>query len=354
MSYFTKKFDEIVYEGSPSNRRNSEASLLRCPDGRLMLVHTRFLDKGADHAPADLFVQYSEDGQHWGNGKVLLARKDYANVMAPGLVRLDAETIGITYIKKLDSNRAGLEFMRSTDNGNSWSDPVEITAMDCYTVSLNNTFIKTKAGRLIQPIYQTKTGGWVVDEHYKATCVFSDDLGRSWKQSESWVDCPGRGAMEPVIFEAGDEKLVMFLRTDQGWIYSAESQDGGESWTESSNTNIRSPQAPCMIITAGEGETGILCWNEKVVEGAQHGGPRNPLYLASCDLSNGYLNWENKFVLQESENDVRTFGYPSLYVEGNTLWISYYESSGKIALDCQGTKFISLRLACVEMQANEG
>lgn len=78
-----------------------------------------------------------------------------------------------------------------------------------------------------------------------AFVYYSDDDGRSWKQSNQ-VNAPfhqkggfhqgvrwNHGGVEPTVVELNDGRLWMIFRTSQDRHYQSWSYDGGETWTES-------------------------------------------------------------------------------------------------------------------------
>src|SRR5690606_14979508 len=111
----------------PENPRNSEGDFIALKDGRILYVYSRFYGgSGSDHAPAQLMGRYSDDGgKTWTEEDYLIVDKEGdMNVMSVSLLRLHNGTIALFYVRKnsMDDCRPFLRF--STDEAQTWTDPV--------------------------------------------------------------------------------------------------------------------------------------------------------------------------------------------------------------------------------------
>lgn len=118
---------------------------------------------------------------------------------------------------------------RWSDNaGQSWSDPIDLTAVgrDLTDPAWRSSVpgpggaIQTHTGRLLVPMWKMP---------FATFCIFSDDHGRTWRRGQP---VPGnQGGDECQVVELGNGRILMDIRQEKGsarWF--AKSADAGESW----------------------------------------------------------------------------------------------------------------------------
>jgi sialidase-1 len=118
----------------------------------------------------------------------------------------------------------------SSDDGATWSTPLDITAMTkkpewTQTVHGPGVGIQTRTGRLVIPCCECKADG--VDWNF---AIFSDDHGKTWRMSDNEV---GPGVNESQVVELADGTLVLNMRSDssKGCRIGAVSKDDGRTWS---------------------------------------------------------------------------------------------------------------------------
>lgn len=155
----------------------------------------------------------------------------------------------------VDRERGAIEFlycvnyarcfsMRSTDDGVTWSKPVEITAsFEPFRAKYDWKVIATgpghgiqiKSGRLIVPIWLAygKTGDHAPSA---AATIFSDDHGRTWQAGELAVPNEGEfdNPNETMLAELSDGRVMLVTRSgsDAGRKLITFSPDGARNWTK--------------------------------------------------------------------------------------------------------------------------
>jgi sialidase-1 len=119
----------------------------------------------------------------------------------------------------------------SSDDGATWSPPVDITAMTkrpewTETVHGPGLGIQTRSGRLVIPCGQVRSNGDWCD-----FTICSDDSGKTWQLSDNLV---GPGVDEPQVVELADGTLLFNVRSarGKGCRAGATSKDGGKTWSE--------------------------------------------------------------------------------------------------------------------------
>jgi sialidase-1 len=116
-------------------------------------------------------------------------------------------------------------YQRSTDDGVSWSTPVEITgtfekfrpAYDWKVLATGpDHSIQLTTGRLIVPVWlSTGTGGNAHRPSVTAT-IYSDDRGKSWQAGEIAVPCTDEwiNPNETVAIELADGRVMLNVRNE--------------------------------------------------------------------------------------------------------------------------------------------
>ena len=274
---------------SPGNPRNSEGAFLRTASGRIRFVYSRYTgDEWYDGAAADLAEVYSDDnGETWHDRGVIVPRGSADNIMSVSLLRLAPNDVRMFYLEKRpvahgncgdnvpdrpdgDDGRCGcVPYMRrSADDGETWGEAQRIIPFDEYYILNNDRVIRLASGRIIMPysLHLFRTGG----ERFRPGMVFtlySDDLGKSWKESDT-ILCPNFqaeavvGFQEPGLIELEPGHLLLWIRTGLGYQFTSHSYDGGVTWSAAvPDLNFPSPTSPLSM--KRDPETGILyaIWN---------------------------------------------------------------------------------------------
>ncbi len=112
--------------------------------------------------------------------------------------------------------------VRSTDDGQTWSSPQEITDSVGHFAAGPGVGLQLKTGRLVVPGY-SKEGPRV---------IYSDDHGKTWRAG---APVANKGANESQAVELADGSLLMNMRQGGRCRYVALSRDGGQTWSKQSN-----------------------------------------------------------------------------------------------------------------------
>lgn len=126
-----------------------------------------------------------------------------------------------------------LQYIKSDDDGVTWSEPVDI---NFQVKAPNMKFLGTgpskgmqikkgpHAGRLLFPVYYTTTANGLLT----TAVVYSDDHGQTWTRSAS--PASSSSISEAAIVEYGNGNLRMFMRHG-GKVHVSISEDGGATWS---------------------------------------------------------------------------------------------------------------------------
>jgi sialidase-1 len=237
-------------------------SLTCTPNGTLLaLCEAR---RGGDQSPTDMVLKRSRDGgKTWGPLQVVVKAAPEAVMNPTAVFDRAAGEILLVYDRwpEMPKGHEPGTFQRapglgrdsvttwittSKDEGNSWSEPVDITAMTKRTEWRETGHgpgagIQTRSGRLVIPCFETRPdekNKWGVSWNY---VIYSDDHGRTWQLSDDEV---GPGVNETQVVELADGTLLLNMRSDAfqkgngQWSYlkdcrvGATSKDGGKTWSK--------------------------------------------------------------------------------------------------------------------------
>jgi len=249
--------------------RNGEGDFVRLNDGRIMLAYTEYWGKSMlDHAPAHLVARYSSDeGETWTEPVEIVGREGAQNVMALSLLRLDAERIALFFLRKNSSKDCMPVMKVSSDDGRTWSATREILSESekAYYVLNNARATRLKGGRILLPLANHGDVSGAHGADAAVSCAYSDDNGVTWRKGTEYrpKDIQGAAvlAQEPGVVELNDGRVYMYMRTDRGRQWQAFSKDGGATWDDFGPSPIYGPRGPATIRRMKGGEL-LLVWND--------------------------------------------------------------------------------------------
>lgn len=324
-----------VYPASEENPRISEGDIAVLRDGTLLFAVSEFSKGGSDHSTAQIVARRSKDGgRHWSEPEVLQPNVGGFNVMSASFLRLDeprpgdAGPLGMFYLVKNSFTDLKVYLRISTDDAQTFGEPIVVTDAPGYHVMNNNRVRRLSSGRIICAV--STSPDVAKDNHFRCRCWFSDDKGRTWKAGADSVDLPKRGAMEPELVELPGGQLLMAMRNQLGTISIALSNDGGDTWSKPGQWTVQAPEAPSTIRRIPATGDLLLIWNDNYVPGEGHGGKRTP--LCSAVSSDEGKTWTRRRKI-ETDAD-HTFAYTSLAFDQDRALLSYYvrdEKTGRIS-----------------------
>ena len=152
--------------------------------------------------------------------------------------------------------------IRSADGGKTWTDKQRL--LDGYNADFMG-LIQLKNGRLVASMEHLapELSRWLA-------CSFvSDDDGKTWTRS-NWIDLGGRGnhdgALEPTVVELNDGRVMMLIRTNLDFFWTAYSSDQGSNWRVLQPTTIEASSAPAWLTRLRSGRL-MMVWNPLHPEG---------------------------------------------------------------------------------------
>lgn len=319
-------FEAIVALATPEFPRNSEGDLIELKDGRLLLAWTQFYGGHGDAAPAHLVAQISDDGgRTWGEKYVLQENVGECNTMSLSLLRSQSGDMLLFYLVKNSWMDLEVFMRRSQDEGQTWSDPIQVSSKDGYNVMNNARVIQLNSGRLLAPVANSARESG--EDFATVFCYISDDDGYTWRKGRGETGFGDQHAQEPGLVERKDGSVLMIVRTTQDYIYYSESFDGGETWGELYPSTLVAPLAPATIARIPQTGDLLMVWNNNPKGGKATWSERTPLTTAISKDEGA--SWEH--VKNLEADPTSCFAYTSITFVGDLVYLThYYWTKGEI------------------------
>ena len=338
----------MVVEATEEHPRHSCGDILELKDGSLFMAKMEVFKSSDlrhaadDEAKSDIVGLLSRDGgKTWGDQRTLIkcGEDDHA-AYYPGLLRLQNGDILFRhamfhrFVYGQPWSLSGF-VCRSQDECRTFSDPVTLLNKQSELAWSVGDIRQLSTGRIVVPTqkvmgYEHQDEG---EDHSANGITYSDDDGRTWKECDTYVDLPMRGAMEPKIEELRNGRLLMVMRTELGAVFKSCSEDGGRTWSKAQTTGLRAPEScPGLRRIPQTGDL-VLIWNHSRYDPKfDHSGLRSPLSVAiSKDEGD---TWER---IKDIETDPEwEFTNPITYVTSEGKLLIAYEASRYETLDGPG------------------
>lgn len=227
------------------------------PKGALLAYAEGRKNSSSDWADIDIVVRRSEDGGATWSGQQVIGRLPGAVTQNPAAARLARPAGHITYnnpVAFADRKKGLVHFlycveymrafyMRSEDDGKTFSNPVEITAtFDKFRPEYNWKVIATgpghgiqlKNGRLLVPVWLS-TSETNPHKPSVAATIYSDDHGKTWQRGEIAVPSSGEivDPSETVAEQLSNGRVMLNARTisPRHRRVVVISKDGARNWS---------------------------------------------------------------------------------------------------------------------------
>jgi sialidase-1 len=337
-----ERFAAIVCPSTAENPRHDHAQIFPLRDGRLLLAWSEHYnsrpsqamatpysaDASGDATPCRISARISIDrGRTWSGKFTLQDNIGAVNVKQSVLIRVPSGDVLLFFTAWNGSSDRRIFWRRSSDDCETWTPPAQFFDPEGFYILDGGRGFVHSSKRVILPAYwgPTQEGGG----HFVSYCYYSDDDGRTWKQSRNRIDLPSRGAMEPAVAERRDGSLLVILRNRLGKLYAATSSDRGESWSDPQPTKLDAVESePCLKRIPGTGDL-LLIWNYNVPYALRKppadgfGQPRDPL---SCAITrDGGQTWQNIKIIEK--RDGYDSGYPNVEFVGEEALVTFYQCS---------------------------
>jgi sialidase-1 len=250
--------------------------------------------KGGDWDPIDICMRRSTDGgDTWSEPYLAMDHTRFSADMPTNnfVCTADLQTGEVHVLFSV--NYARVFSMKSTDDGRSFTDPVEVTRV---FESFRSTYpwrvvacgpghgLQARSGRLIVPVWMSTGAGTefgtgkLGHRPSVVAVVYSDDHGATWKPGDFVFpdEYPFRNPSETVAVELSDGRILLNARTES---YShrravSVSSDGVAGWsTPEFDYRLVDPICMASIIGLDLPTRAIVFANPAVLERTMKGGP---------------------------------------------------------------------------------
>ncbi|MBR5767171.1 MAG: exo-alpha-sialidase [Clostridia bacterium] len=319
-----------------ANTRNSEGTFFRLKDRSIIYAYSYYGGSSEDSAAANIACLVSRDnGESFGEWHYLYKKDDGDNYMCPSILRMKNGDLGLFMLYRVNRSKVASEnerngkvlFVRSADEGLTWSEPLVVTPKEENYVLENGHVIRFKNGRILVPV-----ANCIRDEQSDtpSELVFfvSDDDGLTWREiadrkrgvPRPWSES---GLQEPIAFECDDGIIRTYSRTDLGCQYETDSSDDGETWSEPMpNRTFSSPCSPMNVKRFGKYCVAAFNPVPKYVIRHYDRDERSPLILLfSIDGGKTY-DWEKTLIVDNRGHCC----YPDLFDIGDGCLLIGYQA----------------------------
>ena len=124
----------------------------------------------------------------------------------------------------------------------------------------------------------------------------------------------GRGVIQPSLWESAAGKVHMLLRSSEGYVYRADSEDYGKTWSDAYKTELPNNNSGLDLVKAPfDGNLYLVCNPVQA-----NWGMRSPLSLFKSE-DNG-VTWNKLYDLESEHGE---FSYPAIIASEEGLTITY-------------------------------
>lgn len=268
-----EKARTVVFKGGDFDSKFYRIpAIVTANDGSLVAVADKRITSNADLPnPIDIVARRSTDGGKTWSDYIVVAEHDSIGGCGDAALVVDRKSGDILAIYShgnglWQDSPAQITINRSTDNGLTWGDTLNINPQILTTDTLGTQPLKLtsafatsgaalqlKDGRIMFALV-TRVAG---EPQFKVYAIYSDDGGRNWKVSETPGTVDGD---ESKIVELADGTLIMSIRNryradryDNRRLF-AYSKDRGQTWSEAEPiADLIDPACNGDIIAYGDG-----------------------------------------------------------------------------------------------------
>ena len=286
-----------------------------------------------------LLARSNDLGKSWSDPKVMIPPDSMASALSSITVADDGTMIalGAWWPSEMKYTKWYYFRMESFDNGLTWSEPEPITLREDGSIAIMPPK-KDEDGYLIaaqffdeRPVplrgaardlvnVQTEEEAKKLppqdgepDKYHThlhgCSLVFADDKMRKFTECGK-IDNRPLGLLEPTAIRTKDGGIVMFMRAESGgFLWRAQSDDNGKTWTKAVQTDIKNPTSLSCVIRLADGRIALINNNSGGVVGSK--AKRDPLTISvSSDelkswdfhediISGGELAYPNAIILND-------------------------------------------------------
>jgi len=260
--------------------RNTIPQVARLADGRLMTVSGVTSKTGTPMAR--IVAGYSSDGgRSWSKPHVLYEEKQKDRSVGDPNMLVDGKFVFVYWTQTTAPNtikKAWTWCVKSTDNGGTWSEPVEIAIPRQYTPGKQHNALRLADGSYAMGISWDQWGERGLNPRTEGEMNLSSGMLLS-KDGLNWTlygdlhvflekVTPGstNGLCEPSIVQLADGEIFMLLRSGSSHHYESRSRDGGVTWSKPVPSALVGHNTPTALWRLENSENDIVAvWNNSPI-----------------------------------------------------------------------------------------
>lgn len=261
----------IVFEPKEGEYASTRIpALVSTPKGTLLAFCEGRIGSASDWAEMDLLMRRSTDGGRTWGPYVVIAPRNGKRPTSNSTPIVDKEgNIHLLFQR----DYANAYYTKSTDDGKTWSAPVDITyAFDAFRPEYNwkvlapgpGHAIQLKNGRLVAPVWLADSEKLTPHRSHYPSCVatiYSDDLGKTWKRGAIVVNNSPKikNPNETMAVQLEDGRVMLNIRnpSDVHRRAVSYSPDGISNWSEITfDEELYEPVCMASIIKISTKENG--------------------------------------------------------------------------------------------------
>lgn len=244
---------KTVYEILPTstNGRNSEGCFFTGVSGEILFAYSRYASgkTGDDDACDIALIRSTDNGESWSECEIIARASDFGvkNIMCASALPLSDGRLCVYFLIKENDWTTSIGRTISSDGVNFVPERCRCDFPKAYYVIENDRFVRLSDGR-VATVAATFPGHDIGE----IMPFVSDDDGESFHHTGAYVKLSGtfgvsRGLEEPGIVELDNGLIWLYMRTNLMYQYQSYSIDGMRSFTPPEPSVFTSPTAPMSI-----------------------------------------------------------------------------------------------------------
>ncbi|MGY4383083.1 hypothetical protein ACVWYN_000102 [Pedobacter sp. UYP24] len=285
-------------------------------DGKYVFVATESADDH-DFSYADLQIKtFDMDFNLISAKERFLVNQAKLNSVVPSMIKV-GNYYHFYYLRQESYSDARIYFMKSIDNGLTWTDEQRLSFVNGYNCIANDRVVILSSGRIIIPVAFTND----IDSNYDGQyvfCYYSDDQGKTWNKTQDIKSTTP--LMEPSVAEFKKGQLLMVMRSKLGKLLFSKSYNNGINWTVIEKSKINTPVSTSALYRVDENKIALI-WNNS--PSYKHVFDRSPLSLSfSVDGGN---SWSQPYEVDKNGSEI--YSSQGLFYAGDNQWVLHYNYS---------------------------
>ena len=338
--HFTLKKKSLIFPANSQEFQICHASnICKMKNGELIAAWFAGEREGSD----DVAIWYAlTEGGIWGTPQMLAHDMDEPHWNPVLFQKEDGEVLILYKVGRIIAEWK-TRIRISRDFGKTWSKGRDLVKGDvggrgpvrCKMLTLSDGSIlagnSTEKGVWTAYTDRTVDGG----KHWQQSNPIRIDLDRNPVVVKSDIPLSaqsftGRGVIQPTLWEGKNGTVHMLMRSSEGQIYRADSENYGQIWGCAYPTGLPNNNSGIDVVKTDDGLL-VLCMNPV----SKNFGPRTPLILMVSE-DNG-SSWEEECILEDAGNpfskETAEYSYPCIIADRNELLVTYTYNRKSIAIN---------------------